>query len=147
MGSHLLLCGLSFVLNLVGCGGWSSGARRCWHIQAKPLWLEHPIFWGGRVWDVDDVQQEDVGNADSTQEPSKALPAEPGWQTLWSSSGEPATHPWSMGHPCTGMLFLTFPHLCIPYKAHSNAGKAPPGEGRAFVFGCPSMSPVQQLKL
>lgn len=53
----------------------------------KVTGLEHPIFWAGRIWGVDEVQQEGVGNADSTQEtvPSKALPAEAVWQTLWNS--------------------------------------------------------------
>lgn len=36
----------SLLLILAGCGGWSSGARQCWHSQAKPLWLGTPNVFG-----------------------------------------------------------------------------------------------------
>lgn len=132
----------NFISILVGCGGWSSGAQQCWYIQAKSLWLGTANILGRGSWDVDEVQREDVRNADSTQAmvPAK-LPAESGWQTLWSSSGEPANQPSSVGHPCTGMCFLTLLYLCIPYiplRPPPVLGKPLLGKAGHFFLGVPA---------
>lgn len=138
-----------FCLEPPSCGGWSSGARWCWHIQAKSLaWNTQYFGQGGSgVWMRCSRKVLGMQIAHRRQCPAKLCQQKQfgkpcGTANQWRTCKPPLVH----GLPMHRDVFPYIPYLCIPYTAHCHAGKAPPREGREILFGCPSMSPVQ-LKL